>query len=157
MPNMQWSKLNRMQLGRYAEYYAKMEYTSYGFDVYTSEVDDHGVDFVVRDSKGKFSEVQVKAVRNNGYVFLLKDRFRIADDNMLCLLKFVEDQLPEVYIIPSTAWLEPNSLLVDHDYGEGLKSSPEWGINLSKKNQGVLEQYCAAKFFERFGASTVVY
>lgn len=48
MPNLIWSKLNRMQLGRYAEYYAKMEFSSYGFDVYTSEVDDHGVDFVAK-------------------------------------------------------------------------------------------------------------
>lgn len=43
MPNLNWSKLNHMQIGRYAEYYAKMEFTSYGYDVYTSEVDDHGV------------------------------------------------------------------------------------------------------------------
>ena len=31
--------------------YAKMEFTSYGYDVYTSEVDDHGVDFVARNVK----------------------------------------------------------------------------------------------------------
>jgi hypothetical protein len=43
MPNLNWSQLNHLQLGRYAEYYAKMEFASYGFDVYTSEVDDHGV------------------------------------------------------------------------------------------------------------------
>ena len=67
MPNLHWSKLNRMQLGRYAEYYAKMEFTSYGFEVYTSEVDDHGVDFVVKDPESKiFYEVQVKAIRDAG-------------------------------------------------------------------------------------------
>ena len=47
MPNLNWSKLNHLQLGKYAEYYAKMEFASYGYEVYTSEVDDHGVDFVV--------------------------------------------------------------------------------------------------------------
>ena len=41
MPNMKWDKLNQRQLGRYGEYYAKMEFASYGYDVYTSEVDDH--------------------------------------------------------------------------------------------------------------------
>lgn len=51
MPNMQRSQLSGMQLGRYAEYYAKMEFTSYGFEVYTSEVDDHGVDFVAKQPK----------------------------------------------------------------------------------------------------------
>lgn len=41
MANTKWSILNRMQLGEYAEYYAKMEFASYDLDVYTSEVDDH--------------------------------------------------------------------------------------------------------------------
>ena len=39
MPNLVWSKLNHLQLGKYAEYYAKMEFASYGFEVYSSEVD----------------------------------------------------------------------------------------------------------------------
>ena len=30
MPNTDWTKLNRLQLGRYAEYFAKMEFASYG-------------------------------------------------------------------------------------------------------------------------------
>jgi hypothetical protein len=71
MPNMTWSLLNRMQLGRYAEYYAKMEFSSYGFDVYTSEVDDHGVDFVAKPPNSTtYYEVQVKSVRGFGYVFM---------------------------------------------------------------------------------------
>ncbi len=28
MQNMEWSKLNKDQLGQYGEYYAKMEFTS---------------------------------------------------------------------------------------------------------------------------------
>ena len=45
---MKWFELTPLQLGRYAEYYSKMEFASYGFEVYTSEVDDHGVDFIVK-------------------------------------------------------------------------------------------------------------
>ena len=33
MPKMKWSELSPMQIGRYAEYYAKMEFTSYVFIV----------------------------------------------------------------------------------------------------------------------------
>ena len=62
-----------MQVGRYAEYYAKMEFTSYGFDVYTSEVDDHGVDFVAKNLSGEYFEIQVKSVRNDNYVFIHKE------------------------------------------------------------------------------------
>lgn len=49
MSSKKWSRLNHLQLGRYAEYYAKMEFTSYGFYVYASEVDDHGIDFIAQD------------------------------------------------------------------------------------------------------------
>ena len=48
MERYDWSQLNTLQVGKYAEYFVKMEFTLFGFDVYTSEVDDHGVDFVVR-------------------------------------------------------------------------------------------------------------
>ena len=68
MPNTQWSSLSRLQLGRYAEYYAKMEFASYGYDVYSSEVDDHGVDFIAKSPKDhQYYEVQVKSSRNNTY------------------------------------------------------------------------------------------
>jgi len=40
-----WSKLSTLQLGRYAEYFVKMEFTLHGFDVYSAEVDDKGIDF----------------------------------------------------------------------------------------------------------------
>ena len=39
MPCMNWDRLNSLQIGKYAEYLAKMEFTSYGFDVFKSEVD----------------------------------------------------------------------------------------------------------------------
>jgi hypothetical protein len=44
------------------------------------------------------------------------------------------------YLIPATAWKAPNELLVSRDY-EGLKSKPEWGLNVSQKNMAALEQY----------------
>jgi hypothetical protein len=37
-----WARLTHLQVGRYGEYYAKMEFTLYGFDVYGAEVDDRG-------------------------------------------------------------------------------------------------------------------
>ena len=151
MPNLMWSRLNRLQLGRYGEYYAKMEFASYGFDVYTSEVDDHGVDFVARDPvSGKYYEVQVKSVREYTYVYSQKDKMPISPDRMLCLLRFENGSLPECYIIPSIVWLAPNDLFVDRPYGkEGQTSKPEWGINLSKKNMHILKAYNAEAFFSK--------
>ena len=48
-----WSELSRLQLGRYAEYFVKMEFTLHGFDVYSAEVDDKGIDFVIRKHPSK--------------------------------------------------------------------------------------------------------
>lgn len=119
MPDMNWSRLNSLQLGRYAEYYAKMEFTSFGFEVYTSEVDDHGIDFVAKVRNGKFLEVQVKSIRDSSYVFMRKDRWEIRNENLyLVLLVFEDGKLPDVFLIPSTAWrmrvhfLDPESILI---------------------------------------------
>lgn len=141
MPNTNWSKLTGMQLGRYAEYYAKMEFASYGLDVYTSEVDDHGIDFVAKTKSGRFLEIQVKAVRQGNYVFMQKEKWNIEDPNTyLALLLFEDGKLPEAYLIPATAWQTPNALLCDKDY-EGLKSKPEYGLNLSKRNMALLREF----------------
>ena len=144
MPNTNWSKLNHLQLGRYAEYYAKMEFASYGFEVYTSEVDDHGVDFIAKlPGKNEFFEVQVKSVRDYGYIYMAKSKMpELSEDRLVCYLHFIDGQLPDVFVIPATAWKNPNAVLVDRKYDKpGQKSEPEWGINISKKNYNLLDEY----------------
>ena len=146
MPNLVWSKLNHLQLGKYAEYYAKMEFASYGFEVYSSEVDDHGVDFVVKvPGTAKFFEVQVKSVRDYGYVFISKSKMPVLTSHRLvCHLHFIDGQLPDVFVIPATAWDKPNAVLVDRNYDKpGQTSKPEWGISISKKNYSMLDTYKA--------------
>jgi hypothetical protein len=54
----QWGRLSRQEAGAYTEYFVKMELTMYGFQVYTSEVDDRGIDFVARYERGPFVQVQ---------------------------------------------------------------------------------------------------
>ena len=148
MPNLKWSQLSSLQLGRYAEYYAKMEFTSYGFEVYTSEVDDHGVDFVAKHD-GEFYEVQVKAVRQDSYVYIQKKKIVMSEKFLICYMRFTDDLLPDVYIFPSTVWSSPNALFVDRPYDKpGQKSKPEYGISYNKKNAHLLEQYKANLFFE---------
>ncbi len=146
MPNTSWSKLNHLQLGRYAEYYAKMEFASYGFEVYTSEVDDHGVDFIAKQpGERRFYEVQVKSVRDYGYIYMAKSKMpELLEDRLVCYLHFIDGQLPDVFVIPAIAWKNPNAVLVDRKYDKpGQKSEPEWGINISKKNYNLLDEYKA--------------
>ena len=150
MPNTSWSKLNHMQLGKYAEYYAKMEFASYGFEVYTSEVDDHGVDFVVKmPGESKFYEVQVKSVREYGYVYISKSKMpELTNNRLVCYLHFIDGTLPDIFVIPATAWENPDAVLVDRKYDKpGQKSEPEWGINISQKNYSLLAKYAADCWF----------
>lgn len=112
----------------------------YGFQVYSTEVDDRGIDFVGRYEAKSFIEVQVKSLRSMGYVFMQKTKFQLHENLYLALGLLFPNEPPKLYLIPSTAWLSPNSVFVDRNY-DGLKSKPEWGLNVSKKNMKALEQY----------------
>ena len=135
MPRKIWSDLSSMQLGEYGEYYAKMEFTSYGFDVYTSEVDDHGVDFIAKSKNGTFYEVQVKSVRDDNYFFIKKSKIVLQSNRLICFIRFNDNELPDCYVFPATVFEKPDgSLFTSKDY-EGLKSQPEYGISVKKKGK----------------------
>ena len=153
MPNMNWSQLTSMQLGRYAEYYAKMEFASYGFEVYTSEVDDHGVDFVAKlPNSNRFLEVQVKSVRDFGYTFITESKMpQLSEDRLVCYLHFEDNKLPDVFVIPATVWANPNAVFVHRKYDKpGQKSKPEYGISISRKHYDLLKPFVADEFFKSF-------
>ena len=144
MLNLKWSReeLTKQKLGAFCEYYAKMVLTSYGMSIYTSEVDDHGIDFVAENNK-VFFRFQVKSVRKGTtYVFMRKKYFKINDDTLYLILFLLTDgEYPDMYIIPTSAWINSEGkLFVDRDY-DGIKSEPEYGINLSQKNIPLLEKY----------------
>ena len=140
MYNLIWSRkeLNRQKLGTFGEYYAKMALASYGMSIYSSEVDDHGIDFVAETTKG-FLKFQVKTIRSEtNYVFMKAKNFDISDDSLFLILIMLDDgEHPAVYVIPATAWnnTEP-SAFVFHAYSE-----PEYGVNLSKKNLPKIKIY----------------
>jgi hypothetical protein len=143
-----WSQLNKLQVGAYAEYFVKMEFTMHGFQVYSPEVDDRGIDFIARFEGGQFFAIQVKSLRDLGYVFLPKSKFALADNLFLSLALLIENSAPDLYLIPSRAWELPNACFVSRDYGEGKVSAPEWGINISAKNLPLLHPY---RFHDRIG------
>jgi hypothetical protein len=140
MERYQWSRLNKQQVGAFAEYFVKMELTLYGFQVYTTEVDDRGIDFVTRYGEGPFIQVQVKSLRSPGYVFMQKAKFAPSERLYLALGLLFESKAPVLYLIPSTVWLSPGGIFVDRNY-DGLASDPEWGLNIYVKNMASLDRY----------------
>jgi hypothetical protein len=153
MARYNWKPLSKQQVGAYAEYFVKMEFTMHNLQVYSTEVDDHGIDFVARQGPGSFIEVQVKSLRSSsGYVFVQKEKFCVHPSLYLALVILLEGEAPKLYLIPSTAWLEPNGVLVVREY-EGLKSPPEYGINLSAKSLPILGAYLFDSIVAKLGAS----
>lgn len=140
MPRFSWARLNNQQVGRYAEYFVKMEFTMHGYQVYTAEVDDRGIDFVARRGDGAFVEVQVKSLRQKGYIFIQKSKARLSSDRLVAVVVFTEGREPDLFLIPMTVWAAPDAVFVDRDYVDGI-SRPEYGINLSTKNRARLEPY----------------
>ncbi len=148
-----WSGLNPLQVGRYAEYFVKMAFTKQGFQVYSAEIDDRGIDFVVRKDRGAFYEIQVKSIRQQGYIFCPKSKMPLVPERFLAAVIFQDGSEPSLFLGPSLAWKKPNALLVDRDY-EDKKSKPEWGINLSRKNQLLLKSYEFSEAVARLAGPT---
>jgi hypothetical protein len=141
MERYKWSRLNTLQVGRYAEYFVKMEFTLHGFDVYQAEVDDKGIDFVIRKGHDRYYDIQVKSSRGFNYVFFRKEYFELREGLFAAIVVLDESEPPKLFLIPATAWQNPDALFVSRDYEPPKKSKPEWGLNLSVKNYPLLQEY----------------
>jgi hypothetical protein len=139
-----WAHLDRLKIGRYGEYYAKMALVRAGYDVYAPEVDDKAIDLIVRvpDSPPRYCDVQVKTVRpaKSTYLFLRKKHFTIEANRYLALVVLREGEEPAMYMIPARCWSEPKPPFSSRDY-EALKSEPEYGLTLSPASLRKLEPY----------------
>lgn len=135
-----WSRLNHLQVGRYAEYFVKMEAVLYGFDVYTAEVDDKGIDFVIRTRAQHYYDIQVKSSRGFNYIFFPKSTFDPREHLFAAVVFLFPNQAPDLFLIPATVWQSPTSPFVSHDY-EGKKSKPEWGLQVTAKTYPRLAEY----------------
>jgi len=140
-----YNHLNHFQIGKLGEYWAKIHLTLLGYDIYTSEVDDKGIDFIVRMNSESYIDIQVKTVRSKtNYVFVTKESWKnkLRNNLFLILILLEDDHLPEMFYIPAIDWASPNELLKDRNYLKpGQTSKPEWGINISGKNKKILKKY----------------
>lgn len=139
-----WKRLNHLQVGKFSEYFVKMELTLYGFDIYTSEVDDRGIDFVIRKSRDRYYDVQVKSIRGLGYIFFPKSKFDLHPNLLAAIVVLQPMESPHLFLVPSVVWEKPNRLFVDREY-IGKKSPPEWGLNLNKTTYTLLADYSFEK------------
>lgn len=140
-----WNKLTKLQLGKYAEYLTKMEFLLLGCDVFCSEVDQHGIDFVVRASQGCHFDVQVKSFQSKPgttpYIYMEKGIFKPDPSLLLAVVQFVQGEPSKLFLLQSGDGSSHHPLFESRDY-VGKKSPPEWGLTLSKKKMALLNAEC---------------
>jgi hypothetical protein len=142
MERFNWKSLSGLQLGRFAEYFVKMEFTLYAADIYSPEIDDKGIDFIVRTGTNKYWEVQVKSLYKSQNFYMDKHKFDIEQPNLLvALVRFANGEQPVVYLLHAKLWQAPNRLFVGYD----RKGYAEWGLQITKKNTELLFPYAFDK------------
>ncbi len=149
LDRFQWSKLSHLQVGRYAEHIATMRFIEAGLEVYTTEVDDRGIDHLVRYAPGRCLEIQVKSVRGRNLTFVEKKHLgatpqeceeRLRAGYCMAFFLFEDGKEPDFFLIPGYAWLTPNDLLKDNPVGD-KSVGPYLQLEPTKKAQKILDQY----------------
>jgi hypothetical protein len=139
-----WAHLSGQQLGGFAEHLVVMRFAQLGMQVFRSDVDDRGIDLVVRKDPtspgglASYWDVQVKSLRigprKGGYAFMRKSIFDLRRNLLLALVLFVEGEAPHAFLIPAKRWKKPDKMFCDRDYGQdGQTSKPEYGLQVSLK------------------------
>lgn len=124
-----------------------MAFTLEGFEVYTTEYDDRGVDFVIRNSDGRFFSVQVKATGKSANPFILGDKFEASSDFLLCAVRLVEGNPPEIYLVRGTDWNEEQECL--HFNPSGGNAGAYYELRFSKKYSESLKRYNFQNYVEQ--------
>ncbi|KWU58959.1 hypothetical protein AWW70_19180 [Bacillus mycoides] len=126
--------LTNRELNKKAKKIIKENFKGYG-----AKVIEKDRTFLVTSKEGREIEVLVKSIRRpTEYVLILKKYMDVRQDNLyIALVIFSGENTPELFLIPATAFLEPNDLLRDRpNYKE-----PEFGMNVSNKNMPALNIY----------------
>jgi hypothetical protein len=144
--DLQWSRLSKRMTSAIGLAAATGAFRKAGFTVFEADETRTPTRFAVARGKGTIYDVRVRTCRPPGgnYTFLTKSELELRESVVVVLVLLHEGESPDLYLIPSLAWQEPSSLLVDRDY-EGLASAPEWGISLSGKSLPLLAEFNFAR------------
>lgn len=140
--HLAWGDLTKQEVGKLGTDIAQARFVAQGFEIFSLSGSSTATTFGVRRANGPGYEVRVRTCRlpRGNYTFFTKRSLDLADDRLVVLVLLEDGRPARVFLIPSTAWREPSPLLVDRDY-EGLKSEPEWGIQLSGRSMPLLEEF----------------
>ncbi|TVR49393.1 MAG: DUF4365 domain-containing protein [Puniceicoccaceae bacterium] len=139
-----YAHLNTIQKGSFAEAYAKMAFTLEGFEVYTTEFDDRGVDFVVRSPGGGFFSVQVKSTGETAQPCIYAGKFSLTPDFLFCAVRLIEGEEPELFLARGSDWMQSEGCL--NFNRRGGRAGSYYEIRFSKRHTKSLEQHRFANY-----------
>ena len=99
-----------------------------------------GGTFEVRTPSGRTLGMYVSTQHVGGYAFWPKRRFTPASDLIAAIALVNAGPEPDLYVIPSTEWLNARSPFTDRD-NVGKRSEPEYGVSLSRSSLPALEPF----------------
>ena len=132
-----YKHLNKIQKGSLGVAFSKMAFTLEGFEVYNSEYDDRGIDFIIRNRSGKFFSVQVKTTDERSNPFIKEDKFQISNDFIFCAVRIIEGKPLSLYIARGSDWGKGEFKCLNYNPKGGL-SGAYYEIRFSKKYQAKL-------------------
>ena len=139
-----YSHLNEIQKGNFGEAYAKMAFALYGFEVYASDCDDRGIDFVVRNPGGRFFLVQVKTTGMTANPFIPKRMFQESDNFLFVAIRLKEDDEPAIYLARGSDWAKSQPCLGFN--ARGGKAGPYYEFRFARKYAACLEAFTFATY-----------
>jgi len=145
-----YAHLNNIQKGSFAEAYAKMAFTLEGFEVYSTDYDDRGIDFVTRWPGGGFLSVQVKATDTTSSETnpnITESKFQKTSDFLLCAVRLAEGFQPKIYLARGSDWDDDGDCLAYNSKG-GLSGS-YYEMRFAKKYAEALDLLAFGNYIHR--------
>lgn len=147
-----YKHLNNIQKGWFGATYSKLAFTLEGFEVYSSEYDDRGVDFVIRNKSGQFFSVQVKTtIDDTANPFIKKDKFHSCENFIFCAVRIIEGMKPTLYITRGSDWNSNKYECLNYNPNGG-GHGPYYEICFASKYKDQLKDFEFQTYIERMRA-----
>lgn len=119
-----------------------MNFIAANCEIFENETGSRGVDFVVKNEKGKYVDVFLRTVYigKTNHVSIPKYYWNkeLMENLYVAVILFVDEREPIFYFIPSVVWRTPDNLFTDSaDYS---KNKPAWGVNITKDTIPILAE-----------------
>ena len=134
-----YSHLNDTQTGAFGEAFVRMAFGLAGFEVYASDCDDRGIDFVARMPAAHFYSAQVKTTRPGANPFIIKKKFQPTDQFLFVAVRLIEGKEPQIYLARGSEWNNPNGCL--HYNPSGGRAGAYYEVRFAKSYESQLVRF----------------